>query len=219
MSVALGGADRHPRRLGDLFERVAHRVLEHDHLRLPRRDLGERVAQLAAQLGHAGRAVRIAVGPSAKVVAERLVHARVVPFGRVTARVDDEAVEPRGELRVAAKLADTDAHLRERLLGRVPRILGVAQEMAREALDAGRVPRTQRVESEPVAVLRPRDEDRVAQLLVGEDGLLTQRLPNGLQRAPPEPAATDPTEDAAMRRFAAASSLRDASEVVAVKPD
>jgi transcriptional regulator with XRE-family HTH domain len=48
MRVTLRGADGHPRRLGDLVERVAERVLQQDDLRLLRRDPGERLAQLAS---------------------------------------------------------------------------------------------------------------------------------------------------------------------------
>ena len=60
--VALRRADRHAGGLGDLLERVAERVLQQHDLRLRRRDAGERVAQLAAELGVAGVACRIVVG-------------------------------------------------------------------------------------------------------------------------------------------------------------
>src|SRR5579872_3041325 len=182
MGVALGSADGHARRLGDLLERVAHRVLEDDHLRFACRDAGERVAQLAAELGHAGLALRVRDRAGAEIVLERLVHARLAPLGGVTARVDDETVEPRGELRVAAELRQAQADLRERFLRGVARILRVPEQMTCQPLDARGVPCEQRLERQAVAVLRPGDEDRVAELLVDEV-LPAQRLADGLHSA------------------------------------
>ena len=91
-----------------------------------------------------------------------------LPVGHVAARIDDEPVQPRRELRLAAELAEPDAELRERLLRGVARVLGVAQQMAREPLDARRVASAQRLERGGVAVLRAGDEDRVAEARVVE---------------------------------------------------
>src|SRR5438477_318448 len=160
--VALRGADGHARRLGDLLERVAHRVLEHDHLCLARGDLGERVAELASQLRHAGGAYRIGGRACMHVILERLVHAGAATLRGVPARVHDETVQPRRELRVAAELRQPDAHLRERLLRSVAGVFRIAEEMARQPLDPRGVPGAERLERTRVAVLRPRDEDRGA---------------------------------------------------------
>ena len=63
--------------------------------------------------------------------------ARAAPRLRdVLARVDDEPVQPGRELRLAAELTDADAELHQRLLRRVARVLGVAQHVQRDLLDA-----------------------------------------------------------------------------------
>ena len=133
--MTLGRPDRHAGGLGDLLERVAERVLEH-HDSAPaaaRRPRASRRARAGA--GHAGRAHRIVLGPRAQVVREGLVQAHRATLGGVTARVDDEPVQPGGELRVAAELLQADAELGESLLRGVARVLGIAQEVPREALD------------------------------------------------------------------------------------
>ena len=88
------------------------------------------------------------------MLAERFVHARLPALGRIEAGVDDEAVQPRRELRAAAELLQPHADLRERLLCGVARVVGIAQELARKPLDLRRVPGEQRLERLPVAVLR-----------------------------------------------------------------
>jgi biotin-[acetyl-CoA-carboxylase] ligase BirA-like protein len=178
MRVTLRGADGHPRRLGDLVERVAERVLQQDDLRLLRRDPGERLAQLAAKLRVAGRASGIVVEPCLQIVGERLVHARLPALGRVAAGVHDEPVQPGRELRLAAELLQPHTDLRERLLGRVGGILRVPEQMAGQPLDLRSVPLEQRLESLAIAVLRPRHENRVTELLVGEIAVLPQLEPD-----------------------------------------
>ncbi len=106
--------------------------------------------------------------------------ARAAAIGGVAARVHDEAVQPRRELRVAAELRQPDAHLGERFLRRVTRIFGIAQHVAREALHPRPVARAQSLERGAIARLRPRDEDRVAQLFVDGGCLPAQRLRDGL---------------------------------------
>src|SRR5262249_26973901 len=71
-----------------------------------------------------------------------------------------------------------DAELRERLLRRVPRVLWIAKHVVGEPLDPRRVTFAQGLERESVAVLRPRDEDRIAELLVDGSGLRPERLPD-----------------------------------------
>ncbi len=166
MRVTLRRADGHAGGLGDLFERVPERVLQQHDLRLLRRDAGKRGTQLAAQLGVARVAFRIV--PGLQMLAERFVDPRLPAFDRVEARIDDKSVQPRRELRAAAKLLQAHTDLGERLLGRVARVVGIAQELAREPLHLRRMPGQQRLERLAVAVLRPLDEDRVAELLVGE---------------------------------------------------
>ena len=178
--VALRGTDRHVDRVGDLLERVAEGVLEHDDLRLLRRDARERFAQLAPELGHARDPMRVAFGTGTQIVRERLVPALRAALGCVAARVDDKAMQPRRELRVAAELLQPHTELRERFLRSVARVFGIAEEMAREPLDLRSVPLAQRGERELVAVLRPRHEDRIAQLLVVEGSVLPKGLPDRL---------------------------------------
>ena len=104
-----------PAAVGDLFERVAERVLQQHDLRLLRRDLAERLR--TARAG-ARRCPRRAPGRrrTGRCSLERLVHARPPALDGVETRVDDEPVQPRRELRAAAELLQPDAHLRERLL-------------------------------------------------------------------------------------------------------
>jgi len=58
-------------------------------------------------------------------------------------------VQPGGELRIAPKLAQADAELRERILRCVPSVLAIRQEVARETLDARCVPLAQRGDRRP----------------------------------------------------------------------
>jgi hypothetical protein len=77
-------------------------------------------------------------------------------------------VQPGRELRLAAKLPDPRADLRERLLRRVARVLGVAQQVQRDPLHARLVPLAQGLEGTGVSVFGSSHEDRVAQALVRE---------------------------------------------------
>jgi biotin-[acetyl-CoA-carboxylase] ligase BirA-like protein len=170
--VALRRANRHAGGLGDLLERVPERVLEQHHLRLLRRDVGERVAELAPQLGVARVAGRVV--DRCEVLAERLVRASLPALDRVETRVEDEPVQPGGELGAPVELLQTDANLRQRLLRRVVRVLEIAKHAECEPLDARAVARQQRVERTVVTVLRPLYEHGVAELLVRERSGLTQ---------------------------------------------
>ena len=178
MRMALRRPDRHARSFRDLLERVPERILEQYDLGLLRGDSRQRVAELATQLGDAGNARGILVGRALQVVVQRLVHARATPFGRVATRVHDKAVQPRGELGVAAKLLQPNAHLGERLLRGVARVLGIAQQVPGEPLDLCRVAFEQCGERPRIAVLRARHEDGVAELLVGEAVAPPERLPD-----------------------------------------
>ena len=83
-------------------------------------------------------------------------------------------MEPGRELRAAAELLQPHTYLRERLLRRVPRVLGVAQERAaRAARPSVRAARAA-PRAPAVAVLAPGDEDRIAQLLVDETAVASQ---------------------------------------------
>src|SRR2546423_14928302 len=102
MRVALRGLDRHPGRFCDFLERIAHGVLEHDHLRLARGDPGERVAELASELGHPCRARRIVGGPCREIVAERLPAPAAAALRRGAAPSLPDTAPPRcGTLRAA----------------------------------------------------------------------------------------------------------------------
>jgi hypothetical protein len=132
-------------------------VSEHS-ARLRRRNARQRVAELTPQLGD--------VVSGLQLFRERLVHAP--PRVRVATRVERDAVQPGRELRVAAKLAEPLADLREDFLRGIARIVWVAQDVQREPLDLRRVPFEQHLERARVTVLRTRDENRIAELLVRE---------------------------------------------------
>jgi BirA family biotin operon repressor/biotin-[acetyl-CoA-carboxylase] ligase len=86
----------------------------------------------------------------------------------VAARVHDEPVKPRCELRVAAELTEAGAELHERFLGGVARLLEVAEYLRGEALHARCMPLDEGVEGQSVAVRRLADEVHVAEPSVGE---------------------------------------------------
>ena len=94
------------------------------------------------------------------------------------ARVDDEAVQPRRELRLAAELREPHAELCKGLLSRVARVLGIAEHVPGEPLDPRSVPLAQRGKRLAVAVLRASDQNRITQLLVNERPVGPQVLPN-----------------------------------------
>jgi biotin-[acetyl-CoA-carboxylase] ligase BirA-like protein len=166
MCVAFRGADGHSGRCRDLFERIAECVLQQHDLRLLRRDVGERATELAPQLGVPGGTRRIV--RRLEILRERLVRTRLAALRCVEAGVHNEPVEPRRELRTPAELLQPHAYLRERLLGRIVRILGVTEDPPREPLDSGAVASEQSVERTCVSVLRPLHEHRVAQPVVRE---------------------------------------------------
>jgi biotin-[acetyl-CoA-carboxylase] ligase BirA-like protein len=174
--MALRGADRHAGSRGDFLEGVAERIFQQHDLRLLRGDVGECRAQLAPQLGVAGVARRIV--PRLQMLAERFVDARLPTLGRIEARVDDEAVQPRRELGTAAELLQAHANLRQSLLRGIACIVGIAQDLPREPLDFRRVPGEQRLERLRVAVLRTLHEDRVAQLLVEQAAVSAELEPD-----------------------------------------
>jgi biotin-[acetyl-CoA-carboxylase] ligase BirA-like protein len=175
--MALGGADRHPRRLGDLLEGVAECILQQHDLCLRRRDVGERVAELTSQLRDSGGALWIVLGCREHVLGQHLVLARLAALGSIDARVEHEPVQPGRELCITAELRQADAHFRECLLCGVACVLGITKHVAREPLDLRRVAREQRLERLSVAVFRARDEHRIAELLVRERAF-AQGLPD-----------------------------------------
>ena len=77
-------------------------------------------------------------------------------------------MQPRREARLAAELADPDAELGERLLRRVVRVLGIAEQVPGEPLDGGGMSLAERRERLPVSVLRACHQNWVAQPLVDE---------------------------------------------------
>ena len=138
-----------------------------DHLRLRRRDLGQR-APARRELGDLGRARGVAVGRFAAVLLERLAAPRKLTLGDVAAGVDDEPVQPGRERGLAAELRQLDAELCERVLGGVARVLAVTQQMVRQPLDARRVPLAERCQRAPIAVFRSLHQNRVAQPFVDQ---------------------------------------------------
>jgi hypothetical protein len=142
--MALGRADGHAGGGRDFLERVAESVPEDDHLGLLVRDAGKRVAELSPELADPYSAGGIVLDVGAELVGQWIVDARPLPLGHVAARIDHQSVQPRRELRLAAELLETDAELRQRLLGGVARVLGIAQQTPSQLLDPRRVPARRR---------------------------------------------------------------------------
>jgi biotin-[acetyl-CoA-carboxylase] ligase BirA-like protein len=168
MRVALRGSDRHPLAHRDLLEGEAQRVLEDDHARLLLREAGQARPELVPELGEVCLPGRIRVACHALVVEQRLTAAHALAIGDVVAGVDHEPVEPGRELRIAAKLAQPQTELGERLLGGIARVFGICEDLCSQSLDARSVPLAQRRERDRVAVFCSPDQDRVTQPLVDE---------------------------------------------------
>jgi hypothetical protein len=84
-------------------------------------------------------------------------------------------MQPRRELSLPAELLDPLAEFRKGLLRRILRVLGIREQVPRQPLDARRMPRAKRLEGASVAVLGPRDQDRIAETVV-EDRRLGPKL-------------------------------------------
>ena len=119
--------------------------------------------------------MRIVLG-SASISSPTARARALAALGRVAAGVEDEPVQPGRELRIAAELRQPDAELRERLLCRVASVLRVAQDVSGEPLDLRGMTGEEGLERLLVAVFCARDEDRVAELLVGKP--FAQGLPS-----------------------------------------
>lgn len=104
----------------------------------------------------------------ALVIEQRLAAPHALPVGDVPAGVDHEPVEPGRELRFAAKLAQADAQLGERLLSGVASVLRVGEHLRGKALDPGSVPLAERRQRLAVTVLCSLDQDRITEPLVDE---------------------------------------------------
>jgi hypothetical protein len=168
--VALRGADRHPSGCRDFIERNVERVFQADNPRLSRRQLCQAPAELPPRLGGCQLADRVGVGRNAQVLIERLRSAlgRPASLRHVLAGVHHETMQPRPELRLAAKLAEPGHDLRERFLRGVVRVLRIAQNVQRDLVRARRVALAERLQCLPVSVFCSAHEDRVGQLLVDE---------------------------------------------------
>ena len=185
MGIALRRPHRQAGCRGDLGESEIEGVLERDHGRLCRRKLGKAAAELAARLRGGQRRHRVAVPRGALVGEERLGPSDRPRLGEVLTGVHDEPVQPGRELRLATELADPDDELRERVLCCIACVLGVAQKMERDPLDAGGIALAERSERGRVAGLGARYENRVGEAVVGEscaaEGFTTGR-PTALRR-------------------------------------
>lgn len=184
MGVALRSSDGHPVGCRDLLERQTERVLQHDDARLVGRKRGQAAVQLSAQLGAIGFTRRIRVGSSAPILEQWLAGPSTLAVGDITTRVHGQPVQPRCELRLSAKLPDLDAEFRQRLLRRVSRVLGIAQEMTGKLLDPRRMALTERREGSRVAVFCSFHQNRIAQPCVDQRPLRAEGLLNWTAAAP-----------------------------------
>ena len=118
----------------------------------------------------ARRANRIAVAATRERPRRAARCAARPPAGlrHVLAGVDDEPVEPGRELRLAPELADPLARASPATPGPHRAHPRVAQDVQRDALDAGGVPLAERRQRLPVSVLGAAHENRVRQPLVDE---------------------------------------------------
>lgn len=178
MRVALRSPDRHALASRDLGEGEAERVLQDDHARLLLREARETRPEFMPKLGEIGFPGGVGIAGDALVVEQRLAAAHALAVGNVVAGVDHEAVEPGRELRIAAKLAQPQAELGQRLLSRVASVLGIGEHLRGQALDTRSVPLAQRRERRRIAVFCSLDQDRVTQPLVDERRLRPRVLTN-----------------------------------------
>jgi biotin-[acetyl-CoA-carboxylase] ligase BirA-like protein len=176
--VALRGPDRHALTHRDLLEGEAQRVLQDDHARLLLRKAGQARAELVPEFREVRFPGGIGIAGDALVVEQRLAATHALAIGDVVAGVDHESVEPGRELRIAAKLAQPQAELGERLLGGVASVLRVGEHLRGEPLDARGVPLAERRQRQRVAVFCSLDQDRVTQPLVDERPLGPRVLTN-----------------------------------------
>src|SRR2546429_3887706 len=161
MRVALRSPDGHVCGNGDLFERKPERILEDDDAGLLGRDLGEAAVELAPQFRPVSLSRRVRVGGGPSVLEQRLARPGPLTIPDIAARVDRQPVQPGRELRLAAKLLDLDAELRQGFLRRVPRIFRIAKQMARELLHPRCVPFAESLESSRVTAFRSCHKDRI----------------------------------------------------------
>ena len=151
-----------------------------------RRWFGERRAsaasELAALVGKERGARRIALLARRLILErERLGLADALAREAIAARVHDQAMEPGGELRLSAELAQPRAQLDERFLRGVPRLLEIAHDLRGEPVDSRGMPLDERVERPSVAVSCLADEVHVTELPVCERPPV-RRLTLGLTR-------------------------------------
>lgn len=168
MHIALRRADRHASDARDLLVREPEDVAKDDCEPLLGRESRERLGELAPQVGERRdtREIPVVSGDFGDE-GERLGLPKPLAGEPVPARVDDEAVEPRGELRLATELAQARTELDERLLGGVTGLLDVADNLGGDSVHTRRIALDERVECSPVPVRRLRDEIHVAELPVG----------------------------------------------------
>jgi hypothetical protein len=175
----------------DLLVREIECVTEDDDGTLVGREARKRLGKVVTEVTDHGKASGIRfLARRAFVGDERFSESSAFARVLVSARVDDQAMEPGSELRVAPELTDLRAELDQRLLGSVPGILEVAHELSGEAVDARTVALHERVEGSRIPRPRLGCEREVGQLPVSEQagvghGLLgeTGRKARGLHDA------------------------------------
>jgi BirA family biotin operon repressor/biotin-[acetyl-CoA-carboxylase] ligase len=165
--VALRGAYRDLRRARDLRVREAEGVAQDDDCALLGREPGESLGDVVPQIGQRGepRRVGLLVG-DAILHAQRLRPANALEGNAIAAGVHDEPVQPRGELRLAAELAQTRADLHQRLLGRIASLLEVAEKLRGEPVHPRRIALDEHIQGAVVAARGLAHELAVAQALV-----------------------------------------------------
>jgi BirA family transcriptional regulator, biotin operon repressor / biotin---[acetyl-CoA-carboxylase] ligase len=166
VDVALRRPDRDAGDPRDLGVGEAEGIAQHDDRALLGGEPGERLGQVAAQVGERGQPPRIGILVRGRLLEQRLRLSHALERDAVPTGVHDETVEPGRKLSIAAKLPQAGAKLDQRFLRGVASIFEVTEELRRKALHLGRVALDERVERAAVAARGLAHELSVAQALV-----------------------------------------------------
>jgi BirA family biotin operon repressor/biotin-[acetyl-CoA-carboxylase] ligase len=134
VDVALRRPDRDAGDPCDLGVGEAEGIAQHDDCALLGGEPGERLGQVAAQIGERGQPPRIGILVRSRLLEQRLRFSHALERDTVATGVHDETVEPGRKLSIAAKLPQAGAKLDQRFLRGVASIFEVAEELRRKAL-------------------------------------------------------------------------------------
>ena len=170
MGIGLGGTDGKTCGFGDFAESEIERVLQcYDGCLCPW-EFSEARSKFAPGLGCSSGDSRVAIDGAPVIGFERFCAPCLPCLREVLARVHDQAVQPRRELRFAAVLAESHDDFCESVLARIPRIFGIAQQMKRKALHSRLVADAEHLKRGTIAILRSPHENWVGETVEVETG-------------------------------------------------